>query len=65
MFACIYFLEDASLSVVGKNDKNLKIGDGEFKAKQRVSMKWGSTLYNGMIINVHGKYFLTFSFNNV
>lgn len=54
IFACIYFLEDASLTVVGKNDKNLSM-ETEFAEKALVSMKWGKHNYHGSIIKIHGK----------
>lgn len=54
MFACIYFVEDASLTVVGKNDKNLTI-ETEFAERESVSMKWGKQTYHGVIIKINGK----------
>lgn len=54
MFSCIYFLEDASLSVVGLNDKNLE-KLGEFKSGEKVRMKWGKKTFHGIIIKVGGK----------
>ncbi|VDI18927.1 Hypothetical predicted protein [Mytilus galloprovincialis] len=39
MFACIYFEEDKSISVVGKENKELKV-DGEFESKSKCTMQW-------------------------
>ena len=58
MFACIYFIEDCCLGVVGKYDKNLKIIT-EFEIRKSVEMYWKiggkSELYRGEIIKIHGK----------
>ena len=37
MVTCRDFLDDTSLSIVGKNDKNLKIGNGEFRSSQMMN----------------------------
>lgn len=59
MFACIYFVEDASLTVVSKNDKNLSVEN--FAEKSRVSMKWkGRNTYHGTIVKIHGKFLFSF-----
>lgn len=62
MFACIFFFEDTSLSVVGKNDKNLTIIT-EFSVKESVEMIWKdagkSKLFHGVIVKVHGKFLLS------
>jgi len=64
MFACIYFVEDASLSVVGANDKNLeKLGD--FGPREEVRMKWGKKTYHGTIVKVDGLYTCTLIVSNV
>lgn len=61
MFACIYFSEDDSLSVVGKADKKLQFREDGWKEKEQVEMKWGRKDYNGTIIRIHGTFYLTFS----
>jgi len=53
MYSCIYLCEDASLGVVGRNDKKLKIL-GDFQ-KCPVEMKWGKNIYHGTIIKINGK----------
>ncbi|CAC5387042.1 unnamed protein product [Mytilus coruscus] len=58
MFACIYFEEDKSISVVGKADKDLKL-DGEFESRSKCTMKWkvkGShekKTYHGTIVRIN------------
>lgn len=61
MFACIYFSEDDSLSVVGKADKNRQYREDGWKEKEQVEMKWGRKDYIGTIIRIHGTFYLTFS----
>lgn len=61
MFACIYFSEDDSLSVVSKADKNLLFREDGWKEKEQVEMKWEGKDYNGTIIRIHGTFYLTFS----
>lgn len=57
MFACIFFEEDSSLTVVNQKDKALNVQNG-FTPNEKVSMKWGKKVYNGVIIKVGGKYIL-------
>ncbi|CAC5384004.1 unnamed protein product [Mytilus coruscus] len=58
MFACIYFEEDKSISVVGKADKDLKL-DVEFESRSKCTMKWkvkGShekKTYHGTIVRIN------------
>ncbi|XP_061191564.1 uncharacterized protein LOC133199711 [Saccostrea echinata] len=58
MYACIFFIEDASLSVVGKNNKSLKVLNGEWEPKGKVEMLWPGknagqkSLFHGTIIKV-------------
>ncbi|XP_060589549.1 uncharacterized protein LOC132744786 [Ruditapes philippinarum] len=51
MFACIFFEEDKSLSVVNECDKSLEMLHS-FKSNESVRMKWGRKIYNGTIVNV-------------
>lgn len=59
MFACIYFKEDSSLSVVGRNDRDLKLL-GNFLPREKVEMLWKmkgnapKVLYHGTIVKVGG-----------
>ncbi|KAL3887518.1 hypothetical protein ACJMK2_027459 [Sinanodonta woodiana] len=46
MFACIYFVEDNSLSVVGQKSKRLQ-HLGQFKERGIVKITWGKDLYLG------------------
>lgn len=61
MFACIFFNEDASLSVVGKNNKSLKLVSDDWEPRGKVEMYWPGkvagqrSLYHGTIIKVGGK----------
>lgn len=61
MFACIFFNEDASLSVVGKNNKSLKLLSDDWEPRGKVEMYWPGkvagqrSLYHGTIIKVGGK----------
>lgn len=59
-FACIYFKEDTSLSVVNKGDKNLVL-EGAFDVRSHVEMTWRigakKELYHGTIVKVGGKLF--------
>ncbi|XP_034317137.2 uncharacterized protein DDB_G0286299-like isoform X1 [Crassostrea angulata] len=58
MFACIFFNEDASLSVVGKNNKSLKLVSDDWEPRGKVEMYWPGkvagqrSLYHGTIIKV-------------
>lgn len=48
-------MEDRSLSVLQKNDKNLSID--EFKEGSNCTMKWmGRKEYQCTIVKIHGKY---------
>lgn len=59
MFVCIYFVEDVSLMVVSKNDKNFLVEN--FVEKLRVFMKWkGRNIYYGMIVKIYGKFLFFF-----
>ena len=54
MFACIYFKEDSTLSVVNEKDKDLKVIDG-FVERGSIEMTWrrpGKTkeLFHGTIV---------------
>ena len=49
MFACIYFREDNSMSVVGEKFKRLQLLE-EFKAGENVKM------FNGTVVQIHGEY---------
>lgn len=54
MFLCLFFMEDRSLSVLQKNDKNLSID--EFKEGSNCTMKWmGRKEYRCKIVKIHGK----------
>ena len=55
MFACIYFREDNSMSVVGEKSKRLQLL-GDFKAGENVKMLWGQNLFNGTFVQIHGEY---------
>lgn len=55
MFACIFFYEDKSLSVVGENSKKLELMES-FKEGGKVKMNWGKVgMFSGCIVKVHGK----------
>lgn len=59
MFACIFFKEDASLSVVGRSSKKLVL-KGQFQQGDEVEMEWPVSgkkraLYHGTIIVTGGK----------
>ena len=57
MFVFIIFKEDASLSVVGKGDKDLTILT-DFREREPIQMRWGTKpgkpkeLYHGTIIKI-------------
>uniref|UniRef100_K1RWJ1 Uncharacterized protein n=1 Tax=Magallana gigas TaxID=29159 RepID=K1RWJ1_MAGGI len=52
MFLCLFFMEDRSLSVLQKNDKNLSID--EFKEGSNCTMKWmGRKEYRCKIVKIH------------
>lgn len=54
VFVCVFFMEDRSLSVLPKNDKNLSID--EFKEGSSCTMKWmGRKEYQCKIVKIHGK----------
>lgn len=61
MFACIFFSEDSSLSVVGRKNKSLKVINDEWEPRGKVEMLWPGrhagqrTLYHGTIIKISGK----------
>lgn len=58
MFACIYFEEDYSVSVVGKENTDLKV-EGSFEVKSRVEMVWKvgteRETFHGPIIKIDGE----------
>lgn len=55
MFACIFFYEDKSLSVVGEKSKKLELMES-FKEGGKVKMNWGKVgMFSGCIVKVHGK----------
>ena len=53
MFSCLFFTEDRSLSVVGRDDNNLTVLK-EWKPKESVEMTWGKKLFHGTIIKIGG-----------
>lgn len=58
MFACIYFKEDSTLSVVNEKDKDLKVID-RFIERGTVEMVWrrpGKTrqIFHGSIVKTGG-----------
>ena len=55
MFACIFFEEDLSLSVVSERDKSLEVIN-TFLPKEPIRMRWGKKVYNGVIVKVSGKF---------
>jgi hypothetical protein len=61
MYACIFFIEDTSLSVVGKNNKSLKVINDEWEPRGKVEMFWPGksagqrTLFHGTIVKIGGK----------
>lgn len=56
MFACIFFHEDKSLSVVGEKSKKLELMES-FKEGGKVKMNWGKVgMFSGCIVKVHGKF---------
>ena len=55
MYACCYFVEDASLYVGAKGDAKLEVL-GDFLEGSKVQRKWSKKQYNGVIIKVHGKH---------
>lgn len=53
MFACIFFYEDKSLSVVGEKSKKLELMES-FKEGGKVKMNWGKVgMFSGCIVKVH------------
>jgi hypothetical protein len=54
MFACIYFHEDKTFSVVSKSNPSLKMKT-EFTMKGEVEMKWGCKFFSGVIVKISGK----------
>lgn len=40
MFVCIFFNEDVSFSVVGKNNKSLKFVSDDWELRGKVEMYW-------------------------
>lgn len=62
MYACVFFEEDSSLSVIWKEDRDLSLIE-DFKEHHKVEMKWllrpgtPKTLYHGIIVKVsEGKF---------
>lgn len=52
-FACIFFYEDKSLSVVGEKSKKLELMES-FKEGGKVKMNWGKVgMFSGCIVKVH------------
>ncbi|CAG2218050.1 unnamed protein product [Mytilus edulis] len=57
MYACVFFEEDSSLSVIWKEDRDLSLIE-DFKEHHKVEMKWllrpgtPKTLYHGIIVKV-------------
>ena len=56
MFACVYFEEDNTISVIRKGHRDLKCE--KFSPNERCVMKWGNAEFEGIIIEVSGKFLI-------
>ena len=56
LFACIYFPEDNSVSVVQEGHKDIR-NCKSFHKDEELSMVWNKKMYDGIILEVSGEQF--------